>query len=170
MLLSMCMGTLLGHRGLFIWGLGSLLGPCGVIGGHLYKAQEVSTMIIVLLYQPKRPNLERLAENGFAEWYNPCKSRLHSKPQNVRHGTELQVLYNVVQAHCSNHVVQINLPNITKTYIFRTAMESTFTWTMPYKSISGLNHLIVVNPRSGAHTINDYIYYYQMVFKRFMLC
>ena len=41
-------------------------------------------------------------------------------------------------SHCSNHVVQTNLPNITKTYIFRTTMKSTFTWTMPYKSISGL--------------------------------
>ena len=35
----------------------------------------------------------------------------------------------------SKIVVQTNFPRIDKTYIFRPGRKSTFTWTMPYKSI-----------------------------------
>ena len=42
------------------------------------------------------------------------------------------------KTHCPKLVVQTNLPSIGKTHIFRTGMKSTFTWTMPYKSISVL--------------------------------
>ena len=35
----------------------------------------------------------------------------------------------------SKIVVQTNFPRIGKTYIFRPGTKSTFTWTMPYKSI-----------------------------------
>ena len=38
----------------------------------------------------------------------------------------------------TKRVVQTNLSSIGKTHIFRTGMKSTFTWTMPYKSISVL--------------------------------
>ena len=36
-----CMGTLWGHKGLFICGLGSVWGPYGVIEGRLYEVWEV---------------------------------------------------------------------------------------------------------------------------------
>ena len=35
----------------------------------------------------------------------------------------------------SKIVLQTNFPRIGKTYIFRPGRKSTFTWTMPYKSI-----------------------------------
>ena len=38
----------------------------------------------------------------------------------------------------SKIAVQTNFPSNGKTHIFRTGMKSTFTWAMPYKSISVL--------------------------------
>ena len=38
---GVCMGTLGGHNGSFIWGLESVWDPSGVIGGRFYKAVEV---------------------------------------------------------------------------------------------------------------------------------
>ena len=48
---------------------------------------------------------------------------------------KLKVLAYLYVHTLSKIVVQTNLPSIGKTYIFRTGMMSTFTWTMPYKSI-----------------------------------
>ena len=42
-----------------------------------------------------------------------------------------RVVFQIIP-HCTNHVVQTNLPNIAKTHIFRTAMKSTFARAMPY--------------------------------------
>ena len=62
---------------------------------------------------------------------------MHTVAVLFKEGSINQAL-NFNTTHCAKPVVQTNLPSIVKTYIFRTGKKSTFTWTMPYKSISVL--------------------------------
>ena len=52
---------------------------------------------------------------------------------------------------CTKLVLQTNLPRIGIVYIFRTGMNSTFTWAMPNESI-----LVLPITRSGSYAINDF--------------
>ena len=72
-----------------------------------------------------------------AECVLPCPGLISSQ-QGLFHHIMGQFQVGRVCSHCPKLVVQTNLPSIGKTHIFRTGMKSTFTWAMPYKSISVL--------------------------------
>ena len=98
---------------------------------------------------------------------NPFKRYLasysHKKYYNI-----INHFYALHQVSNTIHVVQTNLPNITKTYIFRTTMKLSRRLCHINSGASHniKKHITVTNPRSGAHTINDLIHWYQMVFKK----
>ena len=91
---------------------------------------HLSCLWVEFQRQPIQQNLGKIGTN------------LRGTPCNWTQSTRFYTLsldkFKSNPAHCTKFVVQTNLPNIGMTYIFWSGMKSTFTWAMPYKSISGL--------------------------------